>query len=1539
MANLRNVLDQLNDPSLRAVIQEEAYREIRKSLEETKAYNPYAQALPAADSLEKMGILTNPLAVRAHTHAAAKSIELNMYSIVATYLPKENPVTFMFMKRAKLQYFRRGPQHNDIFLNAHIEPKDVARYPLGELFDPHRTPKIQTSTAFMGDALHYMEPEVIPKLFTTSDTLQSLYATLVLPPEAMHRMHSLHPSIYELEFHKEHFLYKPGGSSGAAYVHTYNQLVWLKIGRFKWKDDQGRSWVVTAQVLETKGANHLMLFQRGNLLTPELRSFGVETKFITIPPIFLPEKYNARLPIKKNCAQQLFLYVKSVKGVTERDIWAKIRQLIKTSELQDYSAKELTLLVNYFYLISRLKSENCFQDVLSGGIINRLCKPLIAWYQELKMKMLGKEEFVQLMEALEWVDVNLTYEVFDFEFGSTYKDLSNGRNWLHGEDLPEKAEEPEDQEPSDPDWYQKYIQLLENTNSRVGGQEQGSQSSQSGVTEDEEAKPGNETPGETGTDSLGAPENSESSGKKNTTLQCPCGLELPIAEANFPEIPVLEHPDRLKGRLAYFFSKDNKPYSYTGGSHASRGWPNWLDSILATVGKSMMLPEFNQCLVQKYERGASIPFHRDNEPCYPKGHQVLTINLEGQAEFSVSCKSGNATTRMEKGTYFLSPPGFQESHQHAVKSLSASRISLTFRCTQIQNVFGEGLSSEVIDQLPWKAWLEKIRHLGFQGTSLQYDYNGALISPIERVQSLPKVFPKGAPGDLLSTLDKWSRAPTPYCPSKLRAKAYSSDVKNLRVGALLRQQGKEWAMRFDSLVESGERELAISVIHGAGGSGKSKLLQCYIQDNPETNITIVLPTNELRIDWLKKLKEVRESKFKTFEKALLSPPTPVVIFDDYGKLPAGYIEAFCLYFSTVELIILTGDSKQSVHHEPNENAMTSQLEPFVWEAEKFCRYYINATHRNKRDLANRFGVYSEVTGVTEITHGSTPIPGRHMLVPSIYKKLAFTEMGHKVSTYAGCQGITAPSVQILLTEETALCSKEVMYTALSRAVHSIHFINTSPNNKAFWSKLECTPYLKAFLSTLREETAVEDKPKGAEPTPVEPPKTHIAKDSAMPIYENIIEEMPEKHEREIFSNSHGHSNCVQTEDPFIQMFSHQQAKDETLLWATIEARLKISNPKANWQEYLEKKPVGDVLFESYRQAMKLPDQPIPFSEELWESCMHEVQATYLKKPEVMIKNGMGRQSPDYDPHVISLFLKSQWVKKMEKLGAVKIKPGQTIASFHQATVMLFGTMARYMRRMREVFQPRNIKINCETTPEELTEWLAPDRGGWTFKGPSLANDYTAFDQSQDGAMLQFEILKAKHHSIPEDVLNAYLDIKLNSKIFLGVLSIMRLTGEGPTFDANTECNIAFTHTKFQIPEGTAQIYAGDDSAIDAVPPIRPSFKLVEQKLTLRSKPVVAMQERGDWAEFCGYRITKFGFIKDPKKLHASLMLEIKRGNLKNVKDSYEIDLGLAYYHKDRLHEIMSEEELRCHYETVRTLVRSGGGKWLKTFISKDESLY
>nr|UOF93071.1 replication-associated protein [Zygocactus virus X] len=1542
MARVREVFSSITDSSLKAVIQEEAYKTIQTQLRLAASINPYAQPADAADVLETLGIITNPLAVEAHTHGAAKAIENDMYNIVANYLPKENPVTFYYMKKGKLGKFRRGPQQGDLFVNSHFEPKDIARYPEETVVEHLESKPCTTSLAFMGDTLHFWSPKQLLTLFNASPKLKTLYATIVLPIEATHRLPSLHPSIYTLKYFGDFFMYIPGGHAGAAYTHHQKQLAWLFAGRLN-----GFGITLTIQFLESKGANHLLIIQRGKLLTPPLRTFGSDTPYIQIPPIFLPKDHNMTQPIPTVFAMKMFMYTKSLKEVTPRDLYAKMRQLLPDKELAKFSPAHIVHMMNYFFLLGKLDSVNHFENLLSGSIIRRTFKPLIVWWQHFKEKIKGPEDFTKLCKAIQWKPIDLTYKVEEFT-------LSLWDNFFKKQITPEGSDAEDFSDFWDPNSYNPldkvdeldteqlkawdFLRAQQQPNPQSerfhddpleGKESAEAPSAAAGGDKGQAQAPQTNPPNPPATHKESTPEASSSnqawsSGPK--TLKTPHGVIIRPFSADHNCEQTWEHfilsnlrlVDKLRGRRATFYSRNAaiKTYSYGSITHQALPWPESLTAIT----QALDIPsEHDHCLFQVFDKQSSIQFHADDEALIRPNSIITTVSI-GHCELLTKEKSSGSVQKqiLSGPVVYTMPEGFQSTHLHSIKSLQEGRLSITFRTS---------IHCDKSTDLPWANWIPILKSAGFQGTQSQVNPNdGSLILPISDVKKLEKVS-AGHPG-LLKQLSSLHRAPTPFTYDPLRAKAFGSDVKNLRIGALLRHQPKEWLEAFSRKTEKEPRSIALTVIHGAGGSGKSQVIQDFLRNNPDEHITVVLPTNELRLDWVRKLPNAHPSTLKTFEKSLLCPASSTTIMDDYSKLPAGFIEAYIANNPGLEWLIITGDSKQSHHHEPNDGAMTSKIAPFTEIASGFCRYYLNATHRNRKDLANMLGVYSETEGRTVITMDSTILPGRHLLVPSMFKKQAYGELGHKVSTYAGCQGITANEIQILIDSDTPMCSQNVMYTALSRAVHAIHFVNTGVNNDAFWNKLSATPYLAAFLRLVREERVSEHKPTEDPPSQAAGPDTHFPVENEAAFFDHITDAMPEKHERELFSNRDGFSNCVQTNDPIVQMFPHQQAKDETLFWATIEARLKITSPEKNFAEFISKKHIGDVLFENYKRAMCLPKEPIAFDEALWNVCADEVQRTYLSKPLHLLKNGEGRQSPDFDPKVISLFLKSQWVKKVEKLGQPRIKAGQTIASFQQEAVMLYGTMARYMRRVREVFQPKEIMINCERTPEELSKWALEH---WNFNRNSYANDYTAFDQSQDGSMLQFEILKARHHSIPEVYIEGYLDLKCSSKTFLGILKIMRLTGEGPTFDANTECNIAFAHTKLKIPIGTAQLYAGDDCAFDYAPEEKPSFKTIETEVSLKAKPVIKRQTKGEWAEFCGMLVTPLGVIKDPIKTWAALKLAEKKGEMKDVRDSYERDVSLAYQHKDALHTIFSEEQSMAHQLTVRKIIKVGGGHVFSTF--------
>ncbi|WVS18182.1 MAG: ORF1 protein [Hibiscus virus X] len=970
-------------------------------------------------------------------------------------------------------------------------------------------------------------------------------------------------------------------------------------------------------------------------------------------------------------------------------------------------------------------------------------------------------------------------------------------------------------------------------------------------------------------------------------------------------------PTTLTHVANYFFFIGNKDCI---NSHESiLAWPKWLHPLLNckstlvnAVRKLAGNSQFEQFLL-------ALDWQE-----FSYSEEVTTLDL-------------NWAYREESKPLDFGPPAPADDEEDEVEHSTQEKKAVGRTAPQAQStapapsgkeVETTGAEEEATDDLPWTLWLKVLQAAGFKGKERQYDPAQELILPVKDVRSQHEATADVDPelAQLFRGL-KRKFVMAPY--SSTRGAAYASDVKNSRVGALLREQGKDWKAGFSFKAEQEDRFVPTLVIHGAGGSGKSFALQEFLRSKGAgcQGYCVIVPTVELLQDWRNKVPNLDVRSIRTFEKALMLPFPRVCIFDDYGKLPAGYLEATVLNHPSIENIILTGDPRQSVHHENNDQAHSAHISPAIDVFQAYSNYYLNATHRNVKFVANALGVYSEKNSDAVITCGSKILEGWPLLVPSQVKKVSYGDMGRKAYTYTGCQGLTTPKVQILLDRDTTVCSERAFYTALSRAESHIHFVNTGPNSNDYWDKLNSTPFLKTFLELARAEAIAKAHPV-EEPVPCEDPKppTHFPVTNPTHLLSELTEALEDKQDRELYRESSGHSNCIQTQDPVVQLFQHQQAKDETLMDCTMKKRVLTSTTEANEAEFYAKRDLGDILFHNYASAMGLTGEYKPFDQDLWDACKAEVQETYLKKPLHMLMNAHKRQDPDFGWNKIDLFLKSQWVTKVDKIGALKVKEGQTIASFFQQTVMIFGTMARYMRRMRDSSCPSKILINCEKNPSQLDQFL---KENWSFVHPASTNDFTAFDQSQDGAMLQFEIMKAKYYRVPEDIIDAYYTIKTQALIYKGTLQIMRLTGEGPTFDANTECNIAFQHTKYLISPGTTQLYAGDDSALDSMSPLKPSFKYIQHRFSLVSKEKTFQQARGDWAEFCGWLITPHGLIKDPLKLHASLELKLRTARSREFLDSFRTDAERAYSLGDCLQDVLTESQCEMHQATIRTLVLEG----------------
>ncbi|ACE78181.2 replicase polyprotein [Hydrangea chlorotic mottle virus] len=167
------------------------------------------------------------------------------------------------------------------------------------------------------------------------------------------------------------------------------------------------------------------------------------------------------------------------------------------------------------------------------------------------------------------------------------------------------------------------------------------------------------------------------------TVQCACGLSMAVRSVPYADLRQDYYPDKLKNRQCAWYSVGEVNYKYNGGDHVSRGWPEWL-TLWMQVNE---IPDKYDCmLAQKYEEGAQIGFHADDEGIFESGESILTVNVMGSACFKIKCGAGCSAFELTDAIQFTMPENFQCTHKHAVEVKSAGRISFTFRVLRKQDV-------------------------------------------------------------------------------------------------------------------------------------------------------------------------------------------------------------------------------------------------------------------------------------------------------------------------------------------------------------------------------------------------------------------------------------------------------------------------------------------------------------------------------------------------------------------------------------------------------------------------------------------------------------------------------------------------------------------------------------------------------------------------------------------------------------------------------------------------------------------------------------
>nr|AYQ96113.1 replicase [Grapevine virus T] len=408
----------------------------------------------------------------------------------------------------------------------------------------------------------------------------------------------------------------------------------------------------------------------------------------------------------------------------------------------------------------------------------------------------------------------------------------------------------------------------------------------------------------------------------------------------------LEFPDVLKGRKAGFYAKGGiKSYAYNGGCHDSMGWPKALDEILKLVGGG---PYYNSCLAQKYDGGASIGMHSDNERCYAVGHKVLTVNIFGSCLFSIcrkqdrNFKERHVNFELKGGDYFEMPRNFQENYLHGVSGTCDGRISLTFR-RQLVPDLGDDESecvptkfNDAVKITGKKFWPECSSHLAKMidngGKGREFDLCDCFSCPnhfrhLKNIEGIRKVFSATglAAGDRVLVLNSKS------------SKSALDKFKGLKV---------------TMAVFSGRIEFLDSTVPGVMNDGDLKEVKSLSVQNLKVELAVVIFRGSATLGSMVRVHK-NECKFAGASEVLFDcnlTATDECSIENFNLFPVP-ADGNCFWHSVGHLMNCNGmDLKRGVFNKFRGSGLESkklehQLEPNVFAENEVIAYFCSMHKR------------------------------------------------------------------------------------------------------------------------------------------------------------------------------------------------------------------------------------------------------------------------------------------------------------------------------------------------------------------------------------------------------------------------------------------------------------------------------------------------------------------------------------------------------------------------------------------------------------------
>jgi len=711
-----------------------------------------------------------------------------------------------------------------------------------------------------------------------------------------------------------------------------------------------------------------------------------------------------------------------------------------------------------------------------------------------------------------------------------------------------------------------------------------------------------------------------------------------------------------------------------------------------------------------------------------------------------------------------------------------------------------------------------------------------------------------------------------------------------------------------------------------------------------------------------------------------------IFIDETQLLPPGYIDLICLISGQSSSILVMGDPAQSSYDSADDRAVFHMDEGNLDVVLKDKKYtYLIESKRFKNPMFNgrlpclidesRLTMpttsWAEFSSFEDMKKDRVFSNVNAVLVSAFAeKKVVGVALRDKIPayTFGESTGLTFDNVAIVLSQDSMHVEEKRWLVALSRARESICFINLSgssllefvqamhpsflsrflttkastddlrailPGNPSFSKvvtrigsdevdredRLEGDPWLKGrlFLGERTEVPKVEI-PEIEVPSrtikvhcPVELESTILAftshkikaKEHREKRLENLVtDQFPEEHKQIV-----GAKVLTNAAERFSAIYPHHKANDTATFLMAARKRLVFSTPDVEGAKLRAALPYGETMLRVFLDHVRLDNS---WDQSLFNDALAEFEEKKLQKSKATIENHSSRSDPEWEQERVLLFMKSQTCTKFDNRFR-DAKAGQTLACFQHDVLCNLAPWIRYIEKKVVKALPQRYYIHSGKNFDDLQEWVLKSN----FSGECTESDYEAFDSSQDATILAFEIALMKYLRFPTSFISYYKYLKMNSRSKLGDMAVMRFTGEAATFLFNTLANMVFTFMRYDVGRYTCIAFAGDDMCANKRMRVSSKFDSILNRLKLKAK--VAFTQA---PTFCGWCLLGCGIYKRPQLVSDRLRIAIEEGNLRNCIDNYAIEISYAYNLSERLDSIMSEEELICHFDCVRTIVKN-----------------